>query len=275
MWSAIRRLSIRAGRVAALAAYPPLGAVLRPLGTTDHQGGCFVGDRQGDGSTFWREEAACGVATRAVRLAEWEWKLEQGTAGHGVVKRSRPAVQPVSVADSRLDRPSKPALRCAERGEELIAIWCPQDEHVNIADGSLPGLARVPGGPRSVDVGAGDTPHSLQDLGDDGRNAEGSGQNVRQARVVGAGGVRPGEPGVSHLPRGDQPGLFRPLDLPVDGGIRRASPFCDLGQAEFEVRIPQQECENLALLLGAQDGQQGRARPSIHNLNNTLHFVDS
>jgi hypothetical protein len=31
-------------------------------------------------------------------------------------------------------------------------------------------------------------------------------------------------------------------------------PGGDLGQAEFEIRIPEQEREDLALLLGAQDG---------------------
>src|SRR5262249_21226283 len=76
-------------------------------------------------------------------------------------------------------------------------------------------------------------------------------------------------------PRGDQPGLFRPLDLPVDGGVRCASLFRDLGQAELKVRVSEQEREDLSLLPGTQDGEQRRTWLSIHNLNNTLHFVDS
>jgi len=234
-----------------------------------------VGDRQGDGSAIWREGAACGVATGAVRLARQEWKLEEGAAGEGVVERSRAGFQPVGVTDGRLDGPPKPLLRFAERGEELIAIWCPQDQNVDIADRPLPGLACMPGGPRSIDVGVADTCSRLQNFGDYGRNAEGFGQDIGESRVVGTGSVRLDEPGISHLARGDQPGLLRPLDLPVDRGIRHASSFCDLGEADLEVRISKQEREYLALLLGTQDRQEGRAGPSIHNLKNTPHFVDS
>ena len=39
--------------------------------------------------------------------------------------------------------------------------------------------------------------------------------------------------------------------------MRPASPFRDLGQAEFKVRVSEQEREDLALLLETQDGQQG------------------
>jgi hypothetical protein len=38
----------------------------------------------------------------------------------------------------------------------------------------------------------------------------------------------------------------------------------DLGEAEFEAGIPEQEREDLALLLGAQDGQERGGRLSIH-----------
>ena len=35
-------------------------------------------------------------------------------------------------------------------------------------------------------------------------------------------------------------------------------------KAEFEIGIAEQECEDLALLLGAQDGQERQGRLSIH-----------
>jgi len=59
--------------------------------------------------------------------------------------------------------------------------------------------------------------------------------------------------------------LFRSLDLPVDRRVRRASPFCYLGETELKVRVSEQERQDLALLLGTQDGQQRRAGASIHN----------
>jgi hypothetical protein len=40
--------------------------------------------------------------------------------------------------------------------------------------------------------------------------------------------------------------------------VKGADPGRDLGQAEFEVWIAEQEREDLALLLGAQDGQERR-----------------
>jgi hypothetical protein len=43
-----------------------------------------------------------------------------------------------------------------------------------------------------------------------------------------------------------------------------ACPPCDLGEAEFEVRISQQERKDLALLLGAQIGKERRRRASLH-----------
>ena len=46
------------------------------------------------------------------------------------------------------------------------------------------------------------------------------------------------------------------LDLAVDRRVRGAGPGGDLGQAEFEIGIAEQEREDLALLLGAQDGQE-------------------
>ena len=52
-------------------------------------------------------------------------------------------------------------------------------------------------------------------------------------------------------------------------------PGGDLGQAEFEIGIAEQEREDLALLLGAQDGQERGGRLSIHYLKNTLQFADS
>jgi hypothetical protein len=41
-------------------------------------------------------------------------------------------------------------------------------------------------------------------------------------------------------------------------------PGRDLVPAEFEIRIAEKECEDLAPLLGAQDGQERRIGPSIH-----------
>jgi hypothetical protein len=42
--------------------------------------------------------------------------------------------------------------------------------------------------------------------------------------------------------------------------MRGTCPCCDLGEAEFEVRISEQQRKDLTLLLGAQDGQEGRRR---------------
>ena len=50
---------------------------------------------------------------------------------------------------------------------------------------------------------------------------------------------------------------------------------CDLSEAKFEVWISQQQRKDLALLLGTQDGQEGRRWLSIHYLKDTLQFADT
>jgi len=57
--------------------------------------------------------------------------------------------------------------------------------------------------------------------------------------------------------------------------MRGTGPRCDLSEAKFKVWIPQHEREDLALLLRAQDWQEGRRRLSIHYLKNTLQFADT
>ncbi len=74
--------------VRAVAAHPSHGAVFRSISAADHPNGCFLGGRQGDCSGVWREGTPCGVATGALRLAVCKGELEQGAAGHGLVKRS-------------------------------------------------------------------------------------------------------------------------------------------------------------------------------------------
>ena len=54
-----------------------------------------------------------------------------------------------------------------------------------------------------------------------------------------------------------------------------ADPGRDLGQAEFKIWVTEQEREDLALLLGAQDGQERRSGLSIHYQKDTLQIVDS
>jgi len=57
--------------------------------------------------------------------------------------------------------------------------------------------------------------------------------------------------------------------------VADADPSRDLGQAEFKIRVTEQEHEDLALLLGAQDGQERRNGLSIHYQWNALQFMDS
>ena len=61
-----------------------------------------------------------------------------------------------------------------------------------------------------------------------------------------------------------RPGSLGALDLAVNRGVGDAEPGRDLGQAEFQVRVAEQQREDLALLLGAQDGQERRGRLSVH-----------
>jgi hypothetical protein len=76
--------------------------------------------------------------------------------------------------------------------------------------------------------------------------------------------VGPDEPGIADLPGCDQAGLFGTLDLAVDRGVGGTGPVRYLGQAEFEIGIAEQQREDHALLLGAQDGQERRGGLSIH-----------
>jgi hypothetical protein len=55
----------------------------------------------------------------------------------------------------------------------------------------------------------------------------------------------------------------------------RVSPGRDLSEAKFKVWISQQQRKDLALLLGTQDGQEGRRWLSIHYLKDTLQFADT
>lgn len=111
-------------------------------------------------------------------------------------------------------------------------------------------------------------------LGEHGRHTEGPRQNLSQAGVVRAGGVGANEAGVAYFPGGHQPGPFGPFDLPMNRRMRSTRPLRDLGEAQFELWIPQQQREDLALLLGAQDRQERRRRLSIHNLKDTLQFAE-
>lgn len=176
----------------------------------------------------------------------------------------RSRIQPGSVADCGLYGSSETTFSHAECVIEPIPVWFTEDENVDVSYGTLTGLPFMPGGPRSVDVGLADASYRPEGVSDDGRNAKGLGQDVSKADIVRAGGVRPDEPGVSHLLGFDQAGLFSTLDLPIDRWMRGARPFCNLGEAELKVRISQQQRKDLALLLGAQDGQERRRRASIH-----------
>jgi hypothetical protein len=75
--------------------------------------------------------------------------------------------------------------------------------------------------------------------------------------------------------RCDQAGLLGALDLAVDRRVGGANPRRDVRQAKFEIWIPEQQCKDLALLLGAQDGQERWSGLSVHYLKNTLQFADS
>src|SRR5258708_1968852 len=55
--------------------------------------------------------------------------------------------------------------------------------------------------------------------------------------------------------------------------MRRSGALRDLGEAELEVGVDQQEGEDLALLLRAQDRQERRRRTSVHTLKTTLQFA--
>jgi Domain of unknown function (DUF397) len=121
----------------------------------------------------------------------------------------------------------------------------------------------------------GDPLDRLQSFDQYGRDPEGPGQHLGEPSVVRAGCIRPHEPRVAHFPGNDQPGSFCPFDLPVDRGMWGAGPRCDLSEAKFEDRITQQERKDLTLLLGAQDGHEGRRGSSIHYLKNSLQFADT
>ena len=56
--------------------------------------------------------------------------------------------------------------------------------------------------------------------------------------------------------------------------MRGACPRGDFREAELKIRIFEQQREYLTLLLRAHDGQQRRYGGSVHEMNNTLHFVD-
>jgi hypothetical protein len=90
------------------------------------------------------------------------------------------------------------------------------------------------------------------------------GEHFSQPAVVGAGWVGPDEPGIADLPGCDQAGLLGALDLAVDRGVGDAESGRDLGQAEFQLRVAEQQREDLALLLRAQDRHERRGRLSIH-----------
>jgi hypothetical protein len=177
--------------------------------------------------------------------------------------------------DRGLDRPAKALLSITERGIELVSVRFAQDQYVDIPNGPLPSPPFMPGSPRPVDVGRGDPVDRPQSLSHYGRDAEGSRQNLGKTRIVRAGSVRPHQARVTHLPGADQASPFRSFDLPVDRGMGSVGPRGDLSEAKFKVRISEQQRKDLALLLGAQDGQEGRRRLSIHYLKNTLQFVDT
>src|SRR5215831_6807808 len=57
--------------------------------------------------------------------------------------------------------------------------------------------------------------------------------------------------------------------------MRGTRPRGYVRKAELKIWIFEQQREDLTLLLRAHDGQQRRRWSSIHEMNNTLHFVDT
>jgi hypothetical protein len=63
--------------------------------------------------------------------------------------------------------PGQALLGNAEGGVELVAVRVAEDEQVDVAYRALSGLAVVPSGPGSVDVGRSDPADVAQDFGED------------------------------------------------------------------------------------------------------------
>src|ERR1700733_3985453 len=111
-------------------------------------------------------------------------------------------------------------------------------------------------------------------FGENGGDAERSGQDVGKPSVVRAVGLRPDKPGVPDFSGGDYPDLLGALHLAVHRRMRCASQARDLSQAQLTIRIAEEQRKDFTLLLRAQNGQERRRRASIHNLKNTLQIVE-
>ena len=77
----------------------------------------------------------------------------------------------------------------------------------------------------------------------------------------------------SSTSRCDQSCLLRSLHFPVYRWVRCTRQLGDLGEAQLTVGIAEQQRKDLALLLGAQDGQERWRWHSVHKVKSTLRFV--
>lgn len=72
-----------------------------------------------------------------------------------------------------------------------------------------------------------------------------------------------------------QPSMRATLHLAINRRVWRARPCGELGEAQLKVRVSEQQCQDLALLLRPQDRQERRCRSFIRELKNALQFAET
>lgn len=190
------------------------------------------------------------------------------------MERTLAVGEPVGIADRDLDRPAETRLDMFERAVEAIPVGFAEHEQIDVLDRSWPLGAQEPCRPGAIHECARDPLDRSQRVGKNARHPERPRQHLSEPIEVGTRSVSPDQAGVPDLPGRHQARSLSTLDLSMHRRIWRPDAGGEVGQAELELGIAEEQSEELNLLTGTENGEEDRRRSLIHNLDYTSRSAD-
>jgi hypothetical protein len=155
-----------------------------------------------------------------------------------------------------LDLATKTDFCATDSRVQAIPIRFAEDQHIDVANGTVTVFAAVSRSPRAVDVGLVDS----FDFGKCGtehpRHTKCSNKNFCKATEVGAIGVCANESCSPNQPTGRQSCILRSFDLAVHRCVGSSGSRNEVGQCVLAVGVTQDQRQDLGLLLRAKDRQE-------------------
>lgn len=162
-------------------------------------------------------------------------------------------LQPSGFSNGDLDLTAEASLGDVNGVVERITIRFAEHEEVDVPDGADAAFAGVPGSPRAEDMCFVDSLDPADGVCDHGRHPERLREHICQALVVraldvGAHKARPSDP-----PACEEASGLGTLDLAVHRRVRDAGSLSEVGEAQLQLRIAEEQRQQLGLLLGSED----------------------